>query len=92
MKRKNNYIFKAALTTAAVALGTFIYKKYKENKNEDEGIVENHGVIEIEDIEDDFCCGCHNDELNETDMDSSFEIKLEDENNEDEVDEENKES
>ncbi|MEW9096831.1 MAG: hypothetical protein AB2417_17280 [Clostridiaceae bacterium] len=91
MKRKNNYIFKAALTTAAVALGTFIYKKYKENKNEDEGIVENHGVIEIEDIEDDLCCGCHSDELSETDMDSSFEIKLENEEENKEEDE-NKEN
>ncbi|WP_315116275.1 hypothetical protein [uncultured Clostridium sp.] len=79
MKRRNNYLAKAALTTAGIALGTFLYKKFIKKKNEDDGIIENHGVIEIEDIEDDVCCGCHNDELNETDVDSSFEIKFEDE-------------
>lgn len=86
MRKKNNFLLKATLTTAAIGLGTFIYRKYNQRKQEQDGIVENEGVIEIEEFEDDFCCECDNDSFTKEDLDSTFEIKLE--NNSAEVEQE----
>ncbi|WP_027623114.1 hypothetical protein [Clostridium lundense] len=89
MKKNNNTLGKIAIMTAAVGLGTYVYKKLMDkNSKKDENL--NNRVVEIEDLEDlscdgtktnepetNSCCGCSSEEAN-----SSFEIKLDNLNNE----------
>lgn len=79
MKKRNDFLFKAALTTAAVGVGTFIYKKYNQRKKEQYDMSEGEGVIEIEEFEDNIPCACDHESFSEEDMNSNFEIKLDNE-------------
>lgn len=97
MKKNNNTLGKIAIVTAAVGLGTYVYKKFMDkNSKKDENL--NSGVVEIEDLEDlscdstetsepenNCCCGCSSEE-----KDSSFEIKLDNFKNEESDSEEKK--
>ncbi|GAA0721470.1 hypothetical protein GCM10008905_11950 [Clostridium malenominatum] len=90
MKRRNDFLLKAALTTAAVGVGTFIYKKYNQRKKEQYDMSEGEGVIEIEEFEDNIPCACDHESFNEEDMNSNFEIKLDDETSTMEIETEDK--
>lgn len=90
MKKNNNALGKIALVTAAVGIGTYVYKKFI-NKNSEKDEAQNRGVVEIEDLED-VSCDCSKDDKNENscccgspseETDSSFEIKLDNLNKED---------
>ncbi len=101
MKKKNNALGKIAIATAAIGLGTYIYKKFIKKNCEDDGDLDS-GVVETEDL-DDNCCEndkenkdesekntgcCCGDSSDETD--SSFEIKLYNLNKEDTTPDEDK--